>query len=87
MCKKYMQIIRIGGNGIPATLCNGNECLEKLDNIELESLIDMLPWIPICILRDSLYACGTVFDICKKNKWEFLILFKGRKYTKLSRRI
>ena len=23
-----------------------------------------------------MYACGPVFDICKKNKWEFLIRYK-----------
>lgn len=36
----------------------------------------MFPKLPICILGDSLYACGPVFDICKKNKWEFLIRYK-----------
>lgn len=41
-----------------------------------KSLKDMFPRLPICILGDSLYACGPVFDICKKNKWEFLIRYK-----------
>lgn len=41
-----------------------------------ESLKKMFPRLPICILGDSLYACGPVFDICKKNKWEFLIRYK-----------
>jgi len=41
-----------------------------------ESLKNMFPKLPICILGDSLYACGPVFDICKKNKWEFLIRYK-----------
>lgn len=42
-----------------------------------ESLKKMFPRLPICILGDSLYACGPVFDICKKNKWEFLIRYKN----------
>lgn len=34
------------------------------------------PRLPICLLADSLYACDTVFQICRKNKWEFLIRYK-----------
>lgn len=41
-----------------------------------ESLKKMFPRLPICILGDSLYACGPVFDICRENKWEFLIRYK-----------
>lgn len=41
-----------------------------------KSLKKMYPRLPICILGDSLYACGPVFDICKNNKWEFLIRYK-----------
>jgi len=41
-----------------------------------ESLKKMFPRLPICLLADSLYACSPVFDICKKNKWEFVIRYK-----------
>jgi hypothetical protein len=41
-----------------------------------ESLKKMFPRLPICLLGDSLYACGPVFEICRKNKWEFLIRYK-----------
>lgn len=41
-----------------------------------KSLKSMFPRLPICILGDSLYACEPVFDICEKNKWEFLIRYK-----------
>jgi len=41
-----------------------------------DSLKKMFPKLPICLLADSLYASKTVFDICKKNKWEFLIHYK-----------
>lgn len=34
------------------------------------------PRLPICLLADSLYAADTVFEICRKNGWEFLIRYK-----------
>lgn len=34
------------------------------------------PRLPICMLGDSLYACEPVFEICRKNKWRFLLRFK-----------
>ena len=34
------------------------------------------PRLPICLLADRLYASDTVFEICRKNKWEFLIRYK-----------
>ncbi len=34
------------------------------------------PRLPIILLLDSLYASKTVMDICKKNKWDYLIRFK-----------
>lgn len=34
------------------------------------------PRLPICILADSLYANDPVFQICKKNNWEYIIRFK-----------
>lgn len=40
------------------------------------TLKKMFPRLPICLLADSLYACVTVFDICKKNNWQFLIRYK-----------
>jgi hypothetical protein len=40
------------------------------------SLKKMFPRLPICLMGDSLYACEPVFEICKNNKWEFLIRYK-----------
>ena len=40
------------------------------------SLKKMFPRLPICLLADSLYASAPVFEICKQNKWEFLIHYK-----------
>lgn len=41
-----------------------------------ESLKTMFPKLPICLLGDSLYANMSVFEICKNNRWEFLIRYK-----------
>lgn len=32
--------------------------------------------LPICMVADSLYACEPVMNVCKDNKWEYLIRFK-----------
>ena len=34
------------------------------------------PRLPICILADGLYPNNTVFDICEKNNWQFIINLK-----------
>lgn len=34
------------------------------------------PRLPICILADGLYPNNTVFDICEKNNWMFIITLK-----------
>ena len=34
------------------------------------------PRLPICILADGLYPNNTVFDICDKNNWQFIITLK-----------
>jgi len=34
------------------------------------------PRLPICILEDGLYPNNTVFDICVKNDWKFIITLK-----------
>lgn len=34
------------------------------------------PRLPICILADGLYPNNTVFDICAKNDWKFIITLK-----------
>ena len=34
------------------------------------------PQLNICITLDGLYAAKGVFDVCKKNHWKFIIVFK-----------
>lgn len=61
---------------------NEHEDVEKQD-CELkafsrlaERLKKDYPKLPICILGDSLYACRRVFDVCKKNRWRYILRFK-----------
>lgn len=41
------------------------------------SIKKMFPRLPVCLMGDSLYACDTVFEICRQNRWEFLIRYKN----------
>ena len=34
------------------------------------------PQLRICLLLDSLYACGPVFDLCRQMEWRYIITFK-----------
>lgn len=34
------------------------------------------PRLPVCITADGLYPNNTVFDICKKNDWKYIITLK-----------
>jgi len=45
----------------------------------------MFPRLPICLLADSLYANESVFSICKKNSWEYLLRYKDGSLPKLAR--
>ena len=41
-----------------------------------EKLKDLYPRLPMIIAADGLYPNQTVFDICKNNRWNFIITFK-----------
>ena len=41
-----------------------------------KKLEQRFPRLPICFGMDSLYACGPVFDLMKRNNWRFIIRFK-----------
>lgn len=34
------------------------------------------PKLPIVLLMDALYACGPVFDLCRRKRWKFIINLK-----------
>ena len=61
---------------------NENEDVKKQD-CELkafyrlaEKLKEAFPRLKICLLADSLYACGPVFEVCESNDWEYIFRFK-----------
>jgi hypothetical protein len=41
-----------------------------------EKIKKFFPHLPICIVADGLYPNKTIFGICKKNNWGFIITFK-----------
>ncbi len=63
-------------------LCNSENISDKQDS-ELkafrrlsEKLKKCYPRLPITILADGLYPNKTVFDICEKNQWNYILTFK-----------
>lgn len=36
----------------------------------------LFPKQAFCIIGDALYCCRHIMDICRKNKWEFILTFK-----------
>jgi len=36
------------------------------------------PKLPLTLLMDGLYANGPVMEVCRKNKWEFMIVLKDK---------
>lgn len=52
------------------------DCERKAFKRLASNLKEMFPRLPICIMGDSLYACEPVFEVCKENKWAFLIRYK-----------
>lgn len=60
----------------PKKNANKQDCELKSFKRLAESIKKEYPRLPICLLADSLYANDTVFEICRKNKWEFLIRYK-----------
>lgn len=43
------------------------------------------PRLPIILLADSLYASEKVMNICRKNKWEFIIRYKSGSIPSISK--
>lgn len=53
-----------------------NDCERNAFKRLAKKLKKDFPRLPICILGDSLYACEPVFEICRNNKWKYLIRYK-----------
>ena len=52
------------------------DCETKAFKRMAEKLKKAFPRLPILLLMDSLYASKPVMDICKENKWDYIIRFK-----------
>ena len=42
----------------------------------MERLKKQFPMLPICISADSLYACESFFEICRKYRWAYIVRYK-----------
>jgi hypothetical protein len=52
------------------------DCEQKAFSRLAAKIKKHFPRLPICILADGLYPNNTVFDICDKNNWQFIITLK-----------
>lgn len=50
-------------------------------------LKDAFPHLGLCILGDALYACRPVVDICLKNRWDYILVFKEGSSPKVYREV
>ncbi len=60
----------------PSPKCTVQDCELKAAYRLFKTLKRDFPQLRICLLMDSLYAAGPVFDVCKKNKWAYIVNFK-----------
>jgi hypothetical protein len=49
--------------------------LKALDRLAAQLKKDF-PQLRICLLLDNLFACQRVFQLCKDNGWDYLVVFK-----------
>ena len=52
------------------------DCERKACTRLMERLKKEFPKLPICISGDSLYACDSFFQECKKYGWQYILRFK-----------
>ncbi len=52
------------------------DCETKAFKRLAEKIKKAFPRLPIIVLADSLYASGPVMDICRGNRWDFIIRYK-----------
>jgi len=61
---------------IPGRDYDKQDCEQKAFVRLAAKIKKFFPRLPICILADGLYPNNTVFDICAKNNWIFIINLK-----------
>lgn len=52
------------------------DCETKAFKRLAEKMKKAFPRLPVILLADSLYASEPVMDICRRNKWDFIIRYK-----------
>ena len=52
------------------------DCEQKAFKRLAAKLKDFYPKLPVCITADGLYPNQTFFNICKENKWAFIVTFE-----------
>lgn len=52
------------------------DCEQKAFRRLAAKIKKLFPRLPICILADGLYPNNTVFNICDKNGWKFIVTLK-----------
>jgi hypothetical protein len=60
----------------PLAAYEKQDCEQKAFVRLAEKIKKYFPRLPICILADGLYPNNTVFNICEKNNWKFIITLK-----------
>ena len=60
----------------PGTSYEKQDCEQKAFVRLAEKIKRHFPRLPICILADGLYPNNTVFNVCRKNGWKFIITLK-----------
>ncbi|MEW6663288.1 MAG: hypothetical protein ACOY9Y_05410, partial [Bacillota bacterium] len=55
------------------------DCELKAFHRLAKRLKHQFPKLPLTLLLDGLYANGPVMAVCRKNKWDFMIVLKDRK--------
>jgi hypothetical protein len=61
---------------IPGRDFKKQDCEQKAFARVAAKIKKYFPRLPICILADGLYPNKTVFNICRKNNWKFIINLK-----------
>ncbi len=60
----------------PSAIYEKQDCEQKAFVRLAAKIKKYFPRLPICILGDGLYPNNTVFGICEKNNWKFIITLK-----------
>ncbi|MBT4484634.1 MAG: hypothetical protein HOC71_13265 [Candidatus Latescibacteria bacterium] len=93
---KMLEAKLVSENGFAFSICS--ESIENIDDkyvkqdCELKAfyrmekhLKELFPRTPLCLLLDGIYACEEVFNICRRNNWDFIVVLKPDRIPTLYR--